>query len=304
MQIVKHYGAYICARVALAFVQSLSQESCHYLARRLAVLMHSILRIRRSVVEENLRHAFPGLNRDQRDRIALRMWEHLFLLASEVAHTERKIHYNNWRKHVRLCDADVIMRALYDDRPVILVTGHYGNFEISNFVLGMYGFETYTVARPLDNPFLDRFLGQFRRSRGQHLVNKQGSATLLEEVLRGGGTVAVLADQHAGPKGCHVEFFGRPASTHKAIALFALQHDAPLITAYARRTGGSLQFDIGCTGKLDPRDVTHADPVRFITQWFTNELEKIIRIGPEQYWWVHRRWKESQPRRRSHKAAA
>ena len=165
-------------------------------------------------------------------------------------------------------------------------------------MLGILGFPTYTVARPLDNPYLDRFLNEFRSLTGQFMLSKSGSSGQIDGILARGGILALLGDQYAGPKGCWVEFFGRPASSHKAIALFSLSGDAPALFCYARRTGAALHHDMGTTGILDPQTMP-ADmrTVPAVTQWYTERLEDTIRQAPEQYWWLHRRWKDSRTKK-------
>ena len=111
---------------------------------------------------------------------------------------------------ITLHNADQMVRAFFDDRPTVLVCGHYGNFEVSAYVLGILGFPSYTIARPLDNPYLDRFLNDFRGLTGQYILSKTGSSKQVEAVLAGGGILALLGDQYAGPKGCWVDFFGTP----------------------------------------------------------------------------------------------
>ena len=92
-----------------------------------------------------------------------------------------------------------------------------------------------------------------------------GSRRLLE----GRGTLGVLADQHAGPKGCWVNFFGRPASTHKAIAVFSLTNNAPLMVGYARRLGKPLHFEMGLEAMAEPARWMRRSEVKSLTQWFT-----------------------------------
>jgi len=226
------------------------------------------------------------------------MWEHLFLMVIEMAHAPRKLYVSTWRKYFRLRNADLLISTLTGERPTVVVAGHYGNFELSGFILGMFGFETFSVARPLDNRFLNRFVNDFRSMHGQHILPKIGSAALVDKYLARGATLAVLGDQSAGRKGMFVNFFGQSASTHKAIALFSLQHNAPLLIGFARRLGKPLHYEMGTEGVADSSDVpTDSDPVRYLTQWFTERLETIIREEPDQYWWVHRRWKD-QPRKR------
>jgi len=112
--------------------------------------------------------------------------------------------------------------------------------------------------------------------------------------------MALLADQHAGPKGCWVQFFGRPASAHKAIALLSLDHDAPVaVVCCQRRLERPLQFEMRLVAMLDPRDLdSRGDGIRELTQRYTSRLEEMIRTAPEQYWWLHRRWREPPAGRR------
>jgi KDO2-lipid IV(A) lauroyltransferase len=192
---------------------------------------------------------------------------------------------------------------LLGGRPVIIVTGHFGNFELGGYALGVLGFPTFTVARNLDNAYLDRYLARFRGATGQFLIPKNGGYDQILAVLSQGGTLAFLADQHAGDKGCWVEFFSRPASVHKAIALLALEHQAPLAVCYARRLDEPMRFEMVTCGLADPRQAPELGTVRDLTQWYTHKLEEAIRTVPEQYWWVHRRWKAPQKRQRAKKAA-
>ncbi len=152
----------------------------------------------------------------------------------------------------------------------------------------MLGFPTYTVARNLDNPYLDRYLAGFRAATGQHLIPKNGGYEQIERVLSGGGTMAFLADQYAGEKGCWVEFFGRPASAHKAIALLALEHNAPVAVCYALRRGGPMQFEMVSAAIADPSGSSaEMGTVRDITQWYHGQLEashslvaRSVLVGP------------------------
>jgi KDO2-lipid IV(A) lauroyltransferase len=148
------------------------------------------------------------------------------------------------------------------------------------------------VARELDNPYLERLIRSFRESKGQFLLPKDGSAVEIQRVLQAGRTLMLLGDQHAGKKGIWIDFLGRPASCHKALALFTLSSGAPMLVSYCRRKGGMLRFQIGVAAIADPQ--TMADELkhtRVLTQWFNDYLASFVRAHPEQYWWVHRRWK-------------
>jgi KDO2-lipid IV(A) lauroyltransferase len=300
------YLVYVVVRLLICIVQAIRIETGHTVAQRLAWLFSDVLKLRGKVVDENLRHAFPEKSEAELRALARRMWEHLFLLVLEVAHAPRKIHETNWREYVSLKEEARLIRCLLSPRPTVLISGHFGNFELGGYILGVLGFPTYTVARKLDNPYLDRFVNRFRSATGQYIIPKKGGYDQILEVLGGGGVITFLADQYAGAKGCWVDFFGRPASTYKAIALLALSNDAPAIVCYSKRKARPLHFELATTAVADPRDARdEAGSIKDLTQWYTTCLEDMVRENPEQYWWVHRRWKDTRKKRskRARKAA-
>src|SRR5882724_3948674 len=124
---VTDYAVYVLARIFICVVQTLRMETCEALARGLAILSCDIVGFRGALVDDNLTCAFPQLSADQRRQLARRMWEHLVLLVVEVAHTARKIHETNWRDYVTFHNPVVLASALLDDRPLVLVSAHFGN---------------------------------------------------------------------------------------------------------------------------------------------------------------------------------
>jgi KDO2-lipid IV(A) lauroyltransferase len=298
------YLVYVIIRILICIVQAIRIETGHKMARGLAWLFCDVLHIRRGVVDDNLAHAFPEMSPAKRMELARGMWEHLFLLVLEVAHTPRKIHETNWRDYVQLTNKRDFVTRLLDDRPLLLVSAHMGNFEVGGYVLGIFGFPTYTVARTLDNPYLDRFVNQFRGGTGQHIIPKNGGFEQIVDVLSHGGTMTFLADQYAGAKGCWVEFFGRPASAHKAIALLALDNNAWISASTVRRLDRPMHFEMANYRMIDPRETANdVGTVRELTQWYTTRLEELIRLAPDQYWWLHRRWKDTREKKREKQAA-
>jgi KDO2-lipid IV(A) lauroyltransferase len=299
------YLVYLLVRILISIVQAIRLETGQLLARRIAWLFADVLKIRAAVVDDNLRHALPELAPADRKRMARQMWEHLFLLVLEVAHAPRKIHETNWREFVHLRGEDELIRLMISDRPTIVVSGHFGNFEAGGYLLGVLGFPTFTVARKLDNPYLDRFVNRFRKATGQVIIPKKGGYDQIVNVLDSQGTMLFLADQYAGEKECWVEFFHRPASVYKAIALLSLHHDAPLAVSYCRRLDRPMHFEMNCFALADPRAAAEGiGSIRELTQWYTGQLEQAVRRAPEQYWWVHRRWKDPRPEKRKRRKQA
>ena len=304
MQTVVDYSVYLAIRAAICIVQALSLETCQTLARSAGWFMWHVVPLRRRVIAENLEIAFPRLTPVQRADLAVQMWEHLFLMVAEIAHAPRKVHRTNWRRHSAIPELPTIVRRLIDRRPLVIVSGHLGNFEMGGYLLGLHGFATHTIARALDNRFLDQWVTEFRGATGQYMLPKFGSSREISELLQRGGALVLLGDQHAGSSACWVDFFGKRASTHKAVAVFTLSAVCGVL-----RRGKPLQFELRAADAIDPRDSAFDRPsVRQITQWYTSALEDLIRETPQQYWWVHRRWKgspeDARARRRARRARA
>jgi KDO2-lipid IV(A) lauroyltransferase len=297
------FGVYVAVRLLIAVVQALPLDVCERWSGRMATLLSRILGIRRHVIEENLRIAFPERTAEQRAAIAWQMWRHLFLMIAEIAQTPRKIHETNWKEHSLIVNQELFVRTLLSGRPLVLISAHFGNFELGGYLMGLFGFPTYTVARRLDNRYLDRFVNDFRGRTGQFMLPKRGSRDMIQEVLEGGGILTLLGDQAAGEKACWVNFFGRPASTHKAVAAFSLANGAPTMVSYARRLDRPLHYEVGPEAICDPREANFPlGTIPLLAQWYTDHLENLIRRAPGQYWWLHRRWK-GQPNARRRQAA-
>jgi KDO2-lipid IV(A) lauroyltransferase len=302
---VLDYLVYVAVRIFICIIQAVRIETGQTVARALAWLCCDLLHIRRGVVDDNLAHAFPEMSPEERQRLARGMWEHLFLLVLEVAHTPRKIHETNWRDYVKLVNERELMHRLLADRPLLIVSAHLGNFEVGGYVLGLLGFPTYTVARTLDNPYLDAFVNRFRGGTGQHIIPKNGGVDQIIDVLEDGGTMTFLADQYAGAKGCWVNFFGRPASAHKSIALLALENNAWVSASSTTRLERPMRFEMYNYELIDPvAPDNDLRTVKELTQWYTTRLEELIRRCPNQYWWLHRRWKDTRVKKTKAPAAA
>lgn len=293
LQISIDYLVYLVVRIVICAVQAISIEIGWRGSELLAILFNDVLRIRGKLVDSNLSHAFPELSRNERRKIARSMWTHLFLMAVEVAHAPRQIHGLNWWRNIRIENGREMFRALQEDRPMILITAHFGNFEMGGYILGMLGYPTFSVARKLDNPFLNDFIGAFRGETGQYIIDKNEGYEDILSVLSKNGVMAFLADQSAGKKGAWIKFFNRPASAYKAMALLSVQYDAPIFICFATRTDDRpMHFTMRMVDSLDPRSLPNeVSTIQQITQWHASKLEEQIRLAPNQYWWVHNRWK-------------
>jgi KDO2-lipid IV(A) lauroyltransferase len=299
------YAVYLLVRGIVGLAQRLTMRQSYALADGLAKLLYRLDERHRRVAMENLAHAFGDRYTEaERDAIVRGVYRHFCRMIMEMLHIPRRLNLLTWRRYIRLVGHEPVLDRLLRGGPVIMLSGHFGNWEMAGYTFGAMGFPPSSVARTLDNPYLDRFLRRFRENTGQRMITKKGGYDDMLEVLRNGGVLSFLADQDAGERGMFVEFFGRPASTHKAIALLAIEYNAPIVVGYARRLGDEFRYEVGCADLIEPSDWSgESDPVRYITQRYSTALERLIREAPEQYLWLHRRWK-NQPRRGGRKAVA
>ncbi len=305
---VGDYVVYLLVRVFVCIIQVLSYEGARKFARGLAWLLHKVDRRHRLVADENLRHAFgEQLDERQRDQMVRAVYVHFCTLLVEIIQFPQKFHASNWKRYAELYGGDRLVAALLSGRPLMIVTGHFGNWEIAGYAVGLFGFTTHAIARTLDNPYLDRFLLSFRERTGQKILAKKGDFDQIQDLLAASGVIATLADQDAGQRGQFVEFFGRPASTHKAVALLALEFNTSLLVLGVPRVGegefnghrfeAPERYRIILSDYIDPEEYAgRPDAVKAITQRYTTALERVIRVAPEQYFWLHRRWKH-QPKK-------
>jgi KDO2-lipid IV(A) lauroyltransferase len=286
------YLVCLAIRLAVCAIQALPFGLAFKAAEVLGWLAWRIDKRHRAVAAENIHHAFPELTPRRIDALVRSTYRHFALVVVEIALLPRKLGVPAWRRYVTMNPSRPGIPHLFSDRAGLILTAHFGNWEMAGWTLGLFGFKSHAIARVLDNPYLERYLKRFRQATGQTIIAKKDDFHRLTEVLQGGGKVCTLADQDAGPRGLFVDFFGRPASTHKAVALMAIEFDAVIIVIGVPRIAEPMFVAITCEDVIDPRDYAgRTDAVHAMTQRYTAAIERMIRRHPEQYFWLHRRWK-------------
>lgn len=302
---MKDFAVYLLVRIIISVLQALSLEQARSFANFMAWLAADVLHIRGKLLRSNLTHAFPEKTPEELRQLERDTWQHLFFMLIEAAFAERKIHLSNWKKFVRLEQERIPLQALYERRPLIYATGHLGNFEFAGYVLGLIGIPPYSVARTLDNPYLNSYLGRFRRSSGQRLIPKKHAAPQLEEAMELGHSVVILTDQYAGEKGVWVKSFGRDVSTYKVVPILACTFNAPVaLAAPIRRDREFFRFTIRVHDVCDPEIHPELTSPRVMAQWYNDVFEIAIRQNPEQYWWIHNRWRPKPERKKKQRPMA
>ncbi len=290
--IVEQWLVYILLRIFLFFiflfpVEKVLKFAC-FLGRGLWKHYH---RGRQRAIE-NLKASFPDKDNAWIEQVGKRSFEHLVMLAVDVIFSPKVIRKDNWERYSSYKNVERVKWMMAGHQPLLLVAAHYGNFEIMGYLLGEFGFDIYSIARPFDNRFLNKYLYDVRQRRGQKIIDKKGAAEQMEQIVKQGSTLCFIADQNAGKKGIFVDFFGRKASTYKSIGLLAIQYNLPIGVGISRRAGNRFFFEIEAARLIMPAEWKDKDdPLLWITQEYTKAFEDSIRKDPTQYLWIHRRWK-------------
>jgi len=267
-------------------------ESAIRLAGGVGRLLFRLDQTHRQRAIDHLAIAFPEMSAEQRYRLARRSFENLGKLLVEVCHSPRLFHSSGWTSRIGLGEVTQAVQVLNSGKPAITVTGHLGNWEVLGNALAMMGYPIHAVARPIDNRLINQWLLDIRQKRGMRILTKWDATDDLVGLLRSGNVLGFLADQSAGSRGTFVPFFGKLASAHKSIALLALTQEAPVICGYARRLGTDFRFELGVVDVIRPDQwADKRNPVYYITARYVRAIETMVRRWPEQYLWMHRRWR-------------
>ena len=242
----------------------------------------------RRVAEDNLRMAYGGtLSEPEVRRLAGRVYERLGITAAEVLHGPRRIRGRAARKWFTVEGAEEIRRAM-GAKPLLFLGGHIGNWEHLIPAARSAGLDVLTVVRPLDKPLLDRWVTEVRHSVGHFSVPKAGALRGLLRTVRDGRHVGMLVDQNGGRHGRLTTFFGRPCSTQAAGITLARRLGVPFVVgSLVRRAPGFHRFVLGPPVYVRDDDSGEQEAVEEMNR----QLEARVRRIPEDWMWLHRRWR-------------
>jgi KDO2-lipid IV(A) lauroyltransferase len=291
---------YYAARVALTVLGFFPRTAAVWLSIGIMRIVSVILKNLRRTGLRNLEIAFPEKTGIQRKKILDGTFENLGRVLGELS---------QFHKYTRSRLAEIINFELDDEskavyarnkaegRGVLITTGHLGNWEM--LVLGFAALHepiSY-LARPLDNPMIDDMLNGLRTTFGNTPINKTNSAMLAIKILRDGGLLGILADVNAHPReGVFVPFFGVPACTTSGAATLAIRSNSLIYPTFCVCEKDAKRYKFVHGSLLEPANTgDRKQDIVDTTARFTAEIESIIRKYPEQWMWIHRRWKTRPP---------
>jgi KDO2-lipid IV(A) lauroyltransferase len=255
-------------------------------------LMFRAMKRRRAIGYKNLDIAFGDtLSMREKDRILRANFRNLGKSLAEVIHFP-KMRTAYLQEKVHIVGQEHYLAARSKGKGVIYLTAHFGNWEMSSHAQSALGYPMSIIVRPLDNRYLDRVVARLRTIHGNTLLPRRNGLKQMIAALKRNETIGILMDQNTlRSKGIFVDFLGKPACTTPVIALLALRYEVPVIPAFIVRTG----FDthtvyLGSEVAIQQTDDTQND-IALNTARFNTIIEDFIRRYPDQWFWVHNRWK-------------
>jgi len=290
---------YVLALALLHCTRAMSPRFAWGCARLLGSLLF-FLGVRRRVALANLAIAFPGRSEEERRAIAHRSLQHFCSMTVDLILQNRMLTARNidehflvtgWAKeHLECHGIDELRRRA---TKLLFVTAHVGNWELASGYFSLLGVPIAPVYRSPQNPYLERLVRSLRLERVYDMIERRGAVQEMLRRLDRGENIGILFDQEA-LYGLYVPFFGRLACTHKTPAVLARDYGIRVFWGTMIRRGDYLQYE--GRGDLlaypDQSDDKEADLCRIIAD-LNARLEAVIRENPEQYFWMHRRWKRS-----------
>ncbi|MCX5821250.1 MAG: lysophospholipid acyltransferase family protein [Deltaproteobacteria bacterium] len=262
--------------------------------RFLLMLCYHAAAKHRLIALHNLRCAFPDKDMEELIRIAKGVYRNLAITAAEFFSLP-SITRENLHEWVEMEGLEHFEAGMAQGKGLLTIIAHFGNWELMPVTFPLFlkfPKPSYIVYRPLDSPVLDNLVEHVRTINGHEMIRKGGSGKRIMELLKENNSIGILSDQNvAAQEGVFVDFFGRPACTGVGLAVLALRSGAPVLPMFmARQKSGKYKFilkplvEISQTGDYE-KDLLEN------TQHFTKVVEDIVREYPDQWFWIHQRWK-------------
>lgn len=293
--LTRHKIEYGLAKTALTVLGLIPHPVARAIGRVLAALAYRFWGRLRRVGMFNLKLAFPDWTDQQRRQVLRKLFRGFGRMLADFAHHPR-IRRDNIERLIIYDGFEAYAQAHKEGKGVLYLTAHFGNWELSSFAHGVYGHPLSFIVRELDNPLVDRLINAYRCLSGGRAIEKRDAAREVLKTLHRGEAVGILSDQNMLlGDGVFVNFFGVPACSTTAPARFARKTGAVVLFTLTiwdeKLRKYRLRFErVPWIRREDPEE-----EILVNTQNYARLLEEHVRRYPEQWLWVHRRWKTRPP---------
>lgn len=263
----------------------------------IGILWFDILRIRRNVALENLRQCFSDWSEERRIQVARRSVCHIgrsfieFLRVPSIAASPEQRAY--WREKFILHGEENLNAALAKGKGVFLLTAHVGNGDWATVGMALHGYRIHVITKEIKLDWLNNFWFSTRQSLGTELIPDRNSSLTILKQLKKNQSIAFMLDQFLGPPiGIKTTFFGRETGTAMGLALLSGRSQAAVVPAYSYRDSEGLTHVIFEPEIPFVETANKDETIRCMTQTYCDRIEGWVKTYPEQWMWVHRRWKK------------
>lgn len=289
MKKIRYLIEYGLLRILDGFLQMLPERLAVAFGIGFGKLMSRVLSKRDVIIRDNLRQALPNISESQISAIAAGVWRNMGRVSVELCRGPLifKRNLNEWA----VCDdLPVLEKLKKDGKGVIFVASHFTNWELNGVLLGIYMKNFLAIARPLKNPYAENWLSDRRAAVGVKTILHREAVKKTLSWLKKKNSVGILVDQNLYTGGIFSDFMGRPAATTTLPALLHLRTGAPIVHTYLLREGNRYRMMVDPPLVFTPQE-DDEKAVRLITEKINERIGEVIRQYPENWFWVHNRWK-------------
>ncbi len=278
-------ATYILFLLLTSIVKITPQKSLKIISSILASIVWYIDIFRKKVVLKNLEIAFPDISKNKRIKIAKSTYKNYIYYFADIVKSIN-IKPEELEKKVTIKGKENLNTALENNKPIIFMTAHFGNWEIAPKIIGAKYKPMVVLMREFDNPKIGEFFKKSRTSFNITPINKQGSVKEIIKAFREGKALGILIDQHSNsPKAINVEFFNKKVKFNRAVSTLADKFGALVVPmfSYLENSKYTLEF-------LEPKSFEN-ETIESFTQWQATTIEDMIKKHPSEYYWFHKRFK-------------
>jgi KDO2-lipid IV(A) lauroyltransferase len=280
----------------MRIIAGIPKSIVHFLGNLLGILIYYIDFSHRRIVKRNLKFAYPEWSDDEVSRVSRRIFRNVGVTVFEIL---RMAFYSkeDFLRNIRVRGEEHLKNAVSGGKGVIIISAHLGNWEAASLFAPCYfGNHVTVVARNIESGFVNRWMLRFRSRFGNSVIDKEGALPEMMNTLRNGKILALMIDQGTKrSEGVELLFFGKKVTVTPAAAMLALRCKSPVLPVFCvREEDNKLTIIIEPPVQIVRTDDLR-DDLRSNTQTMTDIIERAVRKYPDQWLWLHKRWKRFHP---------
>jgi len=270
-------------------VHILPTKVSHLLGKTLFLFFRIFVNSRYKILISNLKLAFPEKSYKEIQLFSTKVWENIWQTFEEFVNI-LAYDINNVLKYVEIENEELIRKYKNDKIKPLLVTGHIGNWEMMSMALAKAGYPVAAIVQDIKNKYINGLIKKVRESSGGILISRTNSIEYILKHIEKGFYIIILIDQRLTYHGVKVSFFSHHATSTPIVSILARRYNLPVILLHNYREKNKLKIKIGPQITFHKSNNLQKD-ITWFTQILTNYIETFVKEHPEQWFWLHNRWK-------------